>query len=65
MSEETKKTAHAAEAAQPPAAAPAATAEQAAPAQEPAAEDAAAVAYNHLRLQTISSAVSSVEYRLI
>ena len=37
MSEETKKTAPAAEAEQQPAAAPEATAEQAAPAQEPAA----------------------------
>ena len=41
MSEETKKTAPAAEAEQQPAAAPEATAEQAAPAQEPAAEEAA------------------------
>ena len=41
MSEETKKTATAAEAEQQPAAAPEATAEQAAPAQEPAAEEAA------------------------
>ena len=41
MSEETKKTAPAAEAEQQPTAAPEATAEQAAPAQEPAAEEAA------------------------
>jgi len=41
MSEETKKTAPAAEAEQQPAAAPEATTEQAAPAQEPAAEEAA------------------------